>query len=68
MNVGSTKTHDRKKFDIRRSPINSNIHVSAMKDETKNEYKYFDIGMHVTLFDLNNLEFNRKFGIVKSLI
>ena len=36
-----------------------------MKYATKNEWKYFTIGMSVTMFGLNNLELNGKVGVIE---
>ena len=66
MNVGSTKSHKIEKFKRRIFLKGSNSPLSYMKDETQNECKSFDIGKRVTLFDLNNLKFKRKFYVIKS--
>ena len=41
---------------------------SVMKVLKKNEYKSSDIGTQVTLFVLNNMQFNGQVGVIKSLL
>ena len=65
VNMVSTKYQGREKPNIIILQKNSNVPSSGMKDATQNECKYFDIGTRVALFGLNNLEFNRKVGVIK---
>ena len=62
----STKSHDSEKSNRRRLPKDSNVPSSAIKDATQNERKSFAIGTRVTLFGLNNLEFNGKVGVIET--
>ena len=66
VNVGPNKSHNSEKFNRKILPNGYNIPSSATKDATKNECKSFDIGTCVTLFGLENLKFNEKFGVVES--
>ena len=68
VNVGSTKSHNRDKFNRRRLSKGYNIPSLEMKDATQNECNYFSIGARVTLFGMNNLEFNGKVSVIKSLL
>ena len=49
-------------------PDDYTVPSSSMEYATKNEYKYFYNRMSVALFGLKNMEFNRKFGFIKSLL
>ena len=64
VNVGSTESHYSKNFNIRRFPKDSDILLSDTNNATQNECKSFSIGSCVTLFLLNNLEFNGAFGVI----
>ena len=65
MHVGSTKSHDREKFNRRILPKGYNTHSSDMKYALQNERKYFSIRTLVILFVVNNLESNREVGVIK---
>ena len=66
LNVRSTKSHSSKKINKRRLQKDSNVPLSAMKYVTQNYCNYFDIGIRVTLFGLNNMEFNGKVCFIGS--
>ena len=57
-----------KKYIKRRIPMDYNVPLSSMKYATKNEWKPFDVWTRVTLFGLNNMEFNIQVGVIKLLI
>ena len=66
VDVRSTKYHYRKYYNIRILLKEYNVFLSAMRYVTQNECNYISICTPVTLFGLNNLQFNRKLGIIKS--
>ena len=65
MNIESNKSHNREKLNIRIFLKDYNIPLSDMKGATQNKCKLFAMGMRVTLFGLNNLEFDGKIGVIK---
>ena len=64
VNLGSTKSHNSKIFNIKIISKEYNVTYSVMEDATQNEYNSFSIWNFVTLFVLNNLEFNKKIGVI----
>ena len=66
VNVGSTKSHDTKNSNRRILSKDSNVPSSATEDATQNECKSYAIGTRVTLFGLNNMEFNGKVCFIGS--
>ena len=66
VNVGLTKSHNRKKYNRMRLPKYSNVPLSATKVATQNGCKFFAIGTHVKPLGLNNMEFKVKVGVIES--
>ena len=60
VNVGSTKSHYNENLNIRILPKEYNHPSFSMESVTQNECKSFVIVACVTIFGMNNLEFNRK--------
>ena len=60
VNVGSTKSHYNENLNIRILPKEYNHPSFSMESVTQNEFKSFVIVACVTIFGMNNLEFNRK--------
>ena len=54
VNVGSTKSHDRKNPNRMISPKDNNVILSVMKCATQNKCNSLAIGLCGTLFGLNN--------------
>ena len=55
VNMGSTKSHDRKKSNRKILPKYYIVPLSVMKYATQNEYKSFDIGTYENLSGLKNI-------------
>ena len=65
VNVGSTIYHYRENVNSRRLPKDSKFPSLDTDDAAQTGYKYFPIGMCETLYRMNNMEFNRQFGVTK---